>query len=100
MPVGTVENVIVCRVGLPAGTVGNIVGPASGCTDPTGVRGLPVTIQAYVIDPSQQGAYEAALGPFDYAVGSQFFAFGFIGIATLYFACHGIGLVLKSVRDA
>lgn len=46
------EWVLVCRTGLPAGTVGNIVGPASGCTNGLGVRGLPVAMQAYVIDPS------------------------------------------------
>jgi hypothetical protein len=58
MAVGSVQWVIVCQVGLPAGTVGSIVGPPSRCTDGQGVVGLPVAVKTYVLDASQQDFYE------------------------------------------
>ncbi len=46
---------------------------------------------------SQQQAQNQAL-PFDYAVASQAFAFGFIPVVSLYLTSHLIGVVLKMIR--
>lgn len=37
--------------------------------------------------------------PYDYATGGAFWAFGFTGVMTIYFAAHVIGLVLKFIKN-
>lgn len=40
-----------------------------------------------------------AASPYDYTNGAALLAFAFIGVMACYFAAHGIGLVVKAVRD-
>jgi hypothetical protein len=70
----------------------------SPCTSVGSVGYAPVMYQAYVVDPSLGAAFVASQAPMDYTLAGEFFAFGFTGIALLFFSSHGIGLVLKSVR--
>jgi hypothetical protein len=55
-------------------------------------------VNAYVLDPGQAAALEAAIGPFDYAYASGLWAFGFTTVVGLYVATHGIGHVLGMIR--
>ena len=55
-------------------------------------------MQAYVIDPSQQGMIEASMGPFDYAEGAAVWAAAFSMVVGLYFVSAAIGAVLGMIR--
>lgn len=58
----------------------------------------PAKVQAYLLDPSQQNNFDAAVGPFDYAYASGLWAMAFSMIVGLYFVSHGIGQVLAMIR--
>ena len=49
--------------------------------------------QLQICEPDQTFSNQS----FDYALGSQFFIFGFVGIAALYIISHSVGVVLKMV---
>jgi hypothetical protein len=72
-------------------------------TDPVAIGTNIEWRPAYTYSVSGLGSYHAAsseVAPaFDYALGSQFYIFGFVGVAMVYLFSHGVGLVLKMVRD-
>lgn len=92
-PAGSVEYLIECKI---IGTNGNSTAP---CVTVGANRYAPVMVQAYVIDPLSASYIDQLSTPFDYALGSAFWAFGFSGVMILYFSSHVIGLVLKKVRN-
>lgn len=56
------------------------------------------TIQGYVLDPSQQAAYEASIAPFDYAFAASIWAFSFSFVLGLFLLSKSIGTVLDRIR--
>lgn len=52
---GSVEYVLVCRVG---GTTGSIRGPASKCLMPDGTEGWPVLAQGYVLTADEYASIQ------------------------------------------
>lgn len=56
--------------------------------------------QAYVLYPSSKAAIEAVTQPFDYAMGTQFWALGFTTVLGLHVASHMIGVVLNFLKRA
>lgn len=93
VPAGSVQYIVECQV---TGTTGNSTAP---CTTIGSNRYAPNIVQAYVIDPASASYIDQLTTPFDYALGSAFWAFGFTGVMILYFSSHVIGLVLKKVRN-
>lgn len=94
MPTGSIQTVIVCT------PVMNTPPPAvrSLCPDQGTQMFAPVGVQAYVIDPSQQGNFEAATEPFDYGYASGIWSLAFSMIVGLYFVSQGIGSALGVIR--
>lgn len=95
MAMGASQWVIVCQ---PGASDGNIVGPASSCITPDGQTGKPVAVQSYVLDPAQQNAIEASIGPFDYSLASAFWFTAFSGVVGLYYVSVSIGSLLGFIR--
>lgn len=94
MPSGSIQSVVVCiQVAEPASSQQQIVCPAAN-----GRNFAPANMQAYVIDPSQQGMIEASMGPFDYAEGAAVWAAAFSMVVGLYFVSAAIGAVLGMIR--
>lgn len=93
MPVGTLQNIVVCVPENSATASQQVVCPRIG-----GQYYVPTQLQAYVLDPAQQAAIDAASSEFDYAYASGVWALAFSMVVGLYFASHGIGLVLGMVR--
>jgi hypothetical protein len=94
MASGSVQPVVVCQP-VQAATAqdveicgGSVAGQAFA----------PRAVNAYVLDPSQAAAYEAALAPFDYAYASGIWGFAFSMVVGLYVVTHGIGHVLGMIR--
>jgi hypothetical protein len=94
MALGSVQTVLTCQktVGFNRNDEAQCGPFAEG--QAYGVR----RVSAYVIDPGQAAALEAAVGPFDYAYASGLWAFGFTTVVGLYVATHGIGHVLGMIR--
>lgn len=94
VPLGSVQYVVECIPRVPAS--GNSLAP---CVNVGAVGYRPIQVQSYVIDPLSASYLDQLSTPFDYALGSAFWAFGFSGVMILYFSSHVIGLVLKKVRN-
>lgn len=94
VPAGSTQYVLECVPRVP--TTGTSIAP---CVNVSGAGYRPVQVQAYVIDPAFSSYIDELTTPFDYTLGSAFWAFGFTGVMILYFSAHVIGLVLKKVRN-
>lgn len=93
MAFGSVQNVVVCVQAADATAAQQAVCP------PVGAQFYqPVTTQAYLVDPSQQGIIEASMGPFDYAQGAAVWGAAFSMVVGLYFVSAAIGAVLGMIR--
>lgn len=91
---GSVQSVVVCvPVAEPASAQQQAV-----CPSVNGQNFAPTNMQAYVIDPSQQGMIEASMGPFDYPQGAAIWAAAFSMVVGLYFVSTAIGSVLGMIR--
>lgn len=77
---------------LFAATTGNILRSvnAESCSIAAVTNAYPIAKQC---DPLM------STDPYSYANGAALMAFAFIGVMACYFAAHGIGLVVKAVRD-
>jgi hypothetical protein len=93
MAAGSTQYTIQCVLKSPNN--GNSTAP---CVTVGANRYVPVMVQTYEIDPASASYIDAIATPFDYALGTSFFMFGFCGIIFLHLMSHGIGLVLKMVR--
>lgn len=105
MELGEVRRVVTCTTAPANYASSPLYTGVDGvfCVSPQGALLKVEVIDVYVLSPAGGLAFEASVKqvaePFDTLLGSQFFLFGFVGVATLYLACHGIGLVLKMVRN-
>jgi hypothetical protein len=93
MSAGSVQAIVVCVPANGANGVQQSVCPKVGTQ-----FYQPTTVQAYLLDPAQQTNIEAAVGPFDYTYAGGLWALAFSTVVGLYFASHGIGLVLGMIR--
>lgn len=93
MAVGTVQEVVICVPASSASPTQQEVCPKVGTT-----FYQPSTVQSYLLDPRQQNDIEAAVRPFDYAYAGSLWTLAFSTVVGLYFASHGIGLVLGMIR--
>ncbi len=93
MATGTLQNVVVCVPATSATTAQQAACPRVGSQ-----YYVPSRVQAYLLDSAQQNAIDAALGEFDYAYAAGVWGLAFSMVVGLYFASHGIGLVLEMVR--
>lgn len=95
MPSGEVLTFTVC--GVPTSTFIYVEGQRAGIC-PTGQ--VMVTGTAYIVHPSEASKFDALLSPFDYAMGTQFWALGFTTVLGLHVASHMIGVVLNFLKRA
>jgi hypothetical protein len=91
---GSVQTVVVCAP---------VAGPTDAqqlavCPATDGHFFAPINVQAYLVDPSQQGVIEASIGPFDYAQASGVWFAAFSMVVGLYFVSTTIGAVLGLIR--
>jgi hypothetical protein len=93
MAFGSVQTVVVCTSATTATAAQQVACPKVGA-----VFYVPTRVQAYLVDASQQANIEGALGPFDYVYAGGLWALAFTLVVSLYFASHGIGLVLGMIR--
>lgn len=93
MAYGVVQAVLVCQPVPSATAQEQAICPASG-----GALFAPRPVNAYVIDPAQATAFDAAHGPFDYAYASAVWAFAFSTVVVLFVMSHSIGHVLGMIR--
>lgn len=93
MALGTSQNVVVCVPATSATSAQQAACPAVG-----NQYYVPDRVQAYLLDPAQQNQIESALGEFDYAYAAGVWGLAFSMVVGLFFASHGIGLVLGMVR--
>lgn len=92
MATGTVQTVVAC---LPTDFSQSDLAPtASDCPSGTQLG----TIQAYLLDPSEQPNYEAISGPFDYGVASSIWVMSFSFVVGLYLVSKSAGEVLRMIR--
>lgn len=91
---GSVQYIVECVL---SGSTTNTAPCSKVGTSTAGYK--PVMVQAYVIDPASASFIDQLTTPFDYALGSAFWAFGFTGVMILYFSSHVIGLVLKKIKN-
>jgi hypothetical protein len=93
MPSGSLQNVLVCVPATSATQAESAICPSIG-----GQVFQPAQVQAYLLDPSQQGSLEAVFEPFDYGYAAGVWSLAFTTVVGLYFVSHGIGLVLGMIR--
>jgi hypothetical protein len=93
MEFGSIQKVVVCIQATDATAAQQTICPAVA-----GQFYQPVTMQAYLVDPSQQGIIEASMGPFDYAQGGVVWASAFSMVVGMYFVSTAIGSVLGMIR--
>lgn len=94
MAIGSVQTVVVC---MPVADATTSQQQAS-CPTVNGHFFAPGNMQAYLIDPSQQNNFEAAVAPFDYAYATGVWSLAFMMVVGLYAVSVGIGSVLGMVR--
>ena len=86
--------VLVC---VPAPDAGPAVAP---CGSLNGVGYVPSVQPATLIDASLAAQIEASTGPFDYGLFTQYFGFAIGVMLSLFVLSYGVGLVMRTVRDA
>lgn len=85
MPTGSVQTIVVCV-------------PSAFHQSPCPAGQAIGTIQGYVLDPSQQAAFESSTAPFDYLYAAGIWSFSFSFILGLYLFSKSIGTVLDRIR--
>ena len=90
MPVGTIQNIVVCGTGSQV----LYSGRAIQCPDGSN----PVMVSAYVIDAAQEANFEASNGPFDYAVATSIWGMAFTFVVGLYLVSKSAGVVLNRIK--
>lgn len=85
MASGTVQTVVICT-------------PSAFSQAPCPSGQAVATVQAYMLDPSQQASYEAATAPFDYAYASGVWALGFTTVVGLYLVSRSAGTILDFIK--
>lgn len=93
MTAGSIQTVVVCKPSATATAAQQAACPKDGEQ-----LYVPFTVQAYLLDPSQQNNIDAALGPFDYVYASTLWVMAFSMVVGLYFVSQGIGQVLGLIR--
>lgn len=92
MAIGSVQSVVVCVPVVNA----SVVDPA--CPSVGSQMYEAQRVSAYLVNPSQGAAIDAALAPFDYGYASAVWALAFSMVVGLYVVSHGIGTVLGFLR--
>ena len=85
MTVGTIQTLVVCVPGTHT---------QSPC--PTGM--VLSTMQAYVLDSSQQSTWEAVTGPFDYSYAAGLWSLAFTMVVGLFLVSRSAGTILEFIR--
>ena len=61
--------------------------------------GFSITVtQAYLLDPSQQNSFDAALAPFDYSYAAGVWGLGFSSVVVLYLVSRSAGTILDFIK--
>ena len=89
MTIGHTGYVIECQPGA------SLAASVPPCVDIAGAFYQPVIVQAYVIEPASASFFDGLDIPFDYSTAAQFWAWGFIGVATFWL----IGLVCSKLIE-
>lgn len=92
MAIGSVQTVVIC-VPISNASSGDQTCPSIGSQAYGAQR-----VSAYLVDPSQGAAIDAALAPFDYGYASAIWTLAFSMVVGLYVVSHGIGTVLGFLR--
>ena len=85
MPSGSIQTVLICA-------------PSQTTQSPCPTGSAVVVTQAYLIDPAQATAFEAALQPFDYSVAASAFGLAFSSVVGLYLVARSAGTILNFIR--
>lgn len=85
MTTGAVQTIVVCV-------------PSSFAQAPCPAGQAVTTIQAYVLDVSQQASYEASIAPFDYVFAAGIWAFAFSFVLGLFLVSKSMGTILAMIR--
>ena len=56
------------------------------------------SMQAYVVDPSEQSYLDALSAPFDYTLAGELWGFAFTTVLALYLVARSAGTVLNFIR--
>ena len=91
MPAGQILNVLVCASSAPGAASGQVAGPVSNPACPAGQDQYVVT--SYVPFEASQNFIDGLMAPFDSAVASGIFGFGF-GVVVFFFILGLKGSVL------
>lgn len=86
MAMGTQQLVVVC-------------GPSQASKAPCGTGMAPVTVSAYLIDPTQASNIEAQNQPFDYAAAAAVWGLAFTFVIGLYLVSKSAGVILAAIRS-
>jgi hypothetical protein len=87
---GSLQTVLVCKA----------------TTAPDAVQGAcpagfaPVTVDAYLVAPSQAFRLDVATQPFDAATAGEYFGFAFASTVALWALAYGAGQVIKLIRNS
>lgn len=85
MASGAVQTVVVCV-------------PSAFSQSPCPSGQAIATVQAYLLDPSQQAAIEAATAPFDYGYAAGVWSLGFTTVVGLYLVARSAGTILDFIK--
>ncbi len=77
-----------------------VCAPGQGEPGPCPAGTVPTAEAVVLVDPSALPALEAASQPFDSMQAGQFFMFGLVSTLGFWLLVHGVGLVLRLVREA
>lgn len=85
MTTGTIQTILVCV-------------PSAFAQAPCPAGQAVTTMQAYVLDASQQANYEASVAPFDYMYAASLWALAFTFVVGLYLVTKSAGTILNFIR--
>lgn len=96
MSLGSVQNILVCVPQLP----GEVASSAdSQVCPPSSSQAFKLqSMQAYVVKPSGQSLFEAAVRPFDYEYAGALWSMAFTMVIGLYLVSAKVGAVLGLLR--
>lgn len=89
MAIGRTTYIIECQ------TSPSLSASVSPCVDISGAHYQPVIQQAYIVEPAAASVFDLLDQPFDYSTAAQFWAWGFIGVATFWL----IGLICSKLIE-
>ncbi len=83
--IGTVQTVVVCVAAVLT-------------VEPCPSGSAPATVQAYVLDVSQQPTMEALNAPFDFDYAAGIWGIGFTFVVGLFLVARGVGTALGIIK--